>query len=299
MTGHEGEKTTTLTGLKRSEVLRQTEDGSFEFIVDEAEEEVGSAPRSMDAEEPEPAVRAIRPWRKRLLLAAPVTAVALIIIGIVLTRDSEEETRPRGSAEVILDDVPGFRPYGGVESTPKARPQRKAPARAIPRPKVEEEFDEEFLDEEFYDEPQDENEDRWAVGQRDEQVVVEDLDSDEEVRTDPESARNRRDVLRRRELPTDISSRVTRPEALRQLQEQNLDGRRLPLNPASRVPPGVRDQVLERGRVDEEYLDNDPVSEEFLEEYIDDDSNYIEPTPQPEYEEEFEDEWEETDDENY
>jgi hypothetical protein len=293
MSGHEGEKTTTLTGLKRSEVLRQTEDGAFEFIVDEVEEDGVGPTAPMFDEGPEPAVRMLRPWRKRLLIAAPVAAVVLIGTGVALTRDSNSPQTSREAAQVILDEVPGFRPYGGGEAVPRQAARRPNPKPVAPVPVRE--FDDEIYEDEFVDES-DQRDSRWSLGNESGTVVVEELDPgdlDPGVREEPSDSFRDRAAMLTRERPKDFSERVTRPELMKQLQGQNLGREGLDFHPGARIPPQIRETMLQRD------LHRSVPGEQAEDDYVVTDPTGGENVPGAIEEEEFDPDWEENEDDNF
>lgn len=167
----------TLPGLKKSDLLtRQTGDGSFEFIVESDASSEGydyeAEPGVSPAAESHLPVGARNQKSAFLIGAAIVVVMVLIGAGFAFSKMGDKPA-DRG-AEVVDQEVAGFRPYGGGEAVVRdakpAAPARRARVNpVVPAPAPVEEPPEQFVQETYEEEmPSNvvpEQEAEWQVGE--------------------------------------------------------------------------------------------------------------------------------------
>lgn len=122
-----------MTDSGKHSALRQTDDGTFELVVESAIDEASGTDPSLDVAAA-PAEVARPPSKRVLLFGAVVGVVAIMVVAVMFV------TRPDSSAEEReLDVVTGFKPYtGNVSATPdvpsaptRPTPNRPEPSKAV------------------------------------------------------------------------------------------------------------------------------------------------------------------------
>lgn len=175
MTEQESERSGgTLPGLKKSDLLsRQTDDGSFEFIVESEPSENYSYEAEVSGGLTNDSQLPVRPRdtkRVGLIAAAVLLVIVLIGVGVAFSKSGSDSTRS-DSESSGQEVVSGFKPYGGGDPTARAEPavkERTARTRRAPEPVQEPEEYFEPESEAFEEMPSKADSDQekeWQIGE--------------------------------------------------------------------------------------------------------------------------------------